>query len=316
VLSFLLAPPAAEILPGREVVTEILAGGGGWHAHVLAGRQAAMQEVTMVDDETAELREPDTTSEVGEPGETSEVGEPGATSAAEEPVAKPGVEVAAWRRLQAAECRAFAGLTSRSSPEALRLQAGRLDAEAEAILSSVSVADGSVPMGAGGEVSRASESSGFVDTLRTHPGLVGVNASRHRLSLISDTGLVALALDTADTIQAANSLEKMLAHQLAAAHTAALQTHLQAMELLRGFGTIGSAGFRLRAFSMEAARLLRASARMMEATQRAALCLHRLRTGGQQTMVVQHVHVAEGGQAVIAGAVKTRGARKKPQGGC
>jgi hypothetical protein len=55
--------------------------------------------------------------------------------------------------------------------------------------------------------------------------------------------------------------------------------------------------------SVEAARMATAAARMMEATARAALVLDRLRHGNRQTVVVQHVAVADGGQAVVAGAV-------------
>ncbi len=43
-----------------------------------------------------------------------------------------------------------------------------------------------------------------------------------------------------------------------------------------------------------------ASTRMIEAFQRGLLTLERLRDGGKQTVVVQHVAVSEGGQAVVA----------------
>ncbi len=55
--------------------------------------------------------------------------------------------------------------------------------------------------------------------------------------------------------------------------------------------------------SVEAARLATAAARMMEATARTALTLDRLRNGYRQAVVVQHVAVGDGGQAVVAGAV-------------
>jgi hypothetical protein len=61
---------------------------------------------------------------------------------------------------------------------------------------------------------------------------------------------------------------------------------------------------------IEAARLATAAARMMEATARAVLALDRLRNGNRQTVVVQHVAVAEGGQAVVAGTVAPGGRRK------
>jgi hypothetical protein len=52
------------------------------------------------------------------------------------------------------------------------------------------------------------------------PDLTAVEASldRSRLLLQSGTDVAAMALDAANSIQAVNSLERMLAHQLAAAH--------------------------------------------------------------------------------------------------
>jgi len=52
------------------------------------------------------------------------------------------------------------------------------------------------------------------------PDLAAVEASldRNRLLLQSGTDVAAMALDAANSIQASNSLEKMLAHQMAATH--------------------------------------------------------------------------------------------------
>jgi hypothetical protein len=55
------------------------------------------------------------------------------------------------------------------------------------------------------------------------------------------------------------------------------------------------------------ARLSNASARMIQVYQEGLLTLQKLRTGGKQTVVVQHVQVGEGGQAVIAGNMKAGG---------
>jgi hypothetical protein len=56
---------------------------------------------------------------------------------------------------------------------------------------------------------------------------------------------------------------------------------------------------------VEVARLSNAAARMMQIFQEGLLVLQKLRTGGKQTVVVQHVQVSDGGQAVIAGSVKS-----------
>ena len=51
----------------------------------------------------------------------------------------------------------------------------------------------------------------------------------------------------------------------------------------------------------------------MDVSQNALATLQRIRTGGQQTVVVQHVQVSGGGQAVIAGSMRT-GKRGKVRG--
>ena len=68
-------------------------------------------------------------------------------------------------------------------------------------------------------------------------------------------------------------------------------THSAAMAVLNRLG--GAAGDRtVAAMASAAARLLRAYATQVEA-------LRRLRNGGSQTLRVEHVHVNEGGQALI-----------------
>ena len=39
------------------------------------------------------------------------------------------------------------------------------------------------------------------------------------------------------------------------------------------------------------------------------LTLQKIRSGGQQTVVVQHVNVGDGGRAMVAGQVKLRGGK-------
>ena len=68
-------------------------------------------------------------------------------------------------------------------------------------------------------------------------------------------------------------------------------THSAAMAVLSRLG--GAAGDRtVAAMASAAARLLRPYATQVEA-------LRRLRNGGSQTLRVEHVHVNEGGQALI-----------------
>ena len=66
---------------------------------------------------------------------------------------------------------------------------------------------------------------------------------------------------------------------------------------------------------MEAARLAGSITRLMMAFQGGATTLQRLRTGGRQVVTVQHVNVAPGGQAIVAGEVTT-GGQSPQQTGC
>jgi hypothetical protein len=45
---------------------------------------------------------------------------------------------------------------------------------------------------------------------------------------------------------------------------------------------------------------------MMESFQHGMLTIAKVRSGGKQTVVVQHVNVGDGGRAMVAGQVKLR----------
>jgi len=132
----------------------------------------------------------------------------------------------------------------------------------------------------------------LVDRLQNEPTMINVIASERRLDLAACvwSGTAEMAVDAAESFQAANSLEKMLCHQLAAAHVAAMRLIMSSLK---------SAPLPL----VEMARLSNASARMMQVYQEGLLTLQKIRTGGKQTVVVQHVQVSDGGQAVIAGRI-------------
>jgi hypothetical protein len=142
----------------------------------------------------------------------------------------------------------------------------------------------------------------FVDTLNT-PDLVTATASLERLRLLSDVGCVELAQDTAETIQPRNSLERMLVGQLAAAHSAAMRF------LAKSTTRLGPPTASLHSDFIETCRLATTAARFMSVFQEGLQTLAKLRTGGKQIVVVQHVHVNDGGQAVVAGEMTTGGAR-------
>ena len=155
-------------------------------------------------------------------------------------------------------------------------------------------------VGTGGELVPAGDQikhgANFIDTVE-RPDAVTAEASMDRLKL-ADDGIqcVALAIDTAETVQAKNSIEKMLAHQLAAAHKLAMTFARQAREQAQ---EVSDDIFGDRSLHVDhASKMARSSARMMDAFQKGVLALHKLRTGGTQVVTVQHVNVSDGGQAV------------------
>jgi hypothetical protein len=118
---------------------------------------------------------------------------------------------------------------------------------------------------------------------------IGLDASGARLQLLADCDAVAIGIDASESINALNSLEKMLAHQMAAAHRFALK-HLALIDRTKD--------------NLEKLRLTNAAARMMDSFQNGMKLLHRIRSGGRQYMVIRHLKVEQGGQAVIAGKVQ------------
>lgn len=153
---------------------------------------------------------------------------------------------------------------------------------------------------------------------RTTPDLLDAEATQERLGLAREAGALTLALDAAEGMGAASPAERMLAHQMAVAHAMAMRLAAKADAFAaRRFLTYqhravdaAAEAKREQVASVEAARMATASARLMEATARAALALDRLRNGNRQTVVVQYVTVGDGGQAVVAGTVPPGGRRK------
>jgi hypothetical protein len=124
-----------------------------------------------------------------------------------------------------------------------------------------------------------------------------VNASLLQLQLaaqlpcsgISEIGMNA-ALAIVEAAAPRNEIEGALAVQMACTHSAAVS-------VLARFGSGGGSERRVVALASAAARLLRAYSVQFEA-------LRRVRHGSDQFVRVEHVHVSDGGQAVI-GNVRT-----------
>jgi hypothetical protein len=109
-------------------------------------------------------------------------------------------------------------------------------------------------------------------------------AARLPCSGISDIALNA-ALAMIEAAAPRDEIEGALAVQMACTHTAA-------MAVLARLGGGHGSELRVAALGSAGARLLRAYSTQVEV-------LRRLRHGGQQYVRVEHVHVSDGGQAII-----------------
>ena len=184
----------------------------------------------------------------------------------------------------------------------------RAQADAPGYMAEVGTGGELIPASIMGENSRALE---LADTVRDS-NYITVDASRDRLELANEAGALETALDAAESIGAGNSLEKMLAHQLAAAHRSAMK---MSAEMNRRVDYLANVrGEEQERANIQTTRLASATARVMSTFQQGLLTLQRLRTGGQQVVTVQHVQVNEGGQAVVAGSVEGGARKRKTRG--
>ena len=156
-------------------------------------------------------------------------------------------------------------------------------------LATLELQPGFVEQGTGGELTLPPEDRadrpGHMGLVQ-EPDWVNIYASRERIELLSKAQVFNLGADAADSIKARDSFEKMLAHQLAAAHKHCLDLLAESARYQN---------------PVERARLANTSVRLMGAFQSGLVAFGRYRSGGKQTVVVQHVQVADGGQAVITG---------------
>lgn len=115
-------------------------------------------------------------------------------------------------------------------------------------------------------------------------------AARSPYGTVSQTNINA-GLAMIEAAAPKNELEAALAVQMACTHTAAMAI---LAKLDSGFGTER----RIAAFGSAAARLMRTFATQLEV-------LRRLRNGGHQFVHVEHVHISDGGRAIIGNVRKT-----------
>lgn len=177
-----------------------------------------------------------------------------------------------------------------------RLYAEQAEAEAERL---VAIGSQRIVEGAGEKLVPLNDAEFSLANTLENPDMIGVAAASDRLQLARGADVLHLAIDAAETAGAANSLEKMLCHQLAALHRGAMKMTQQGL-------TNGTP-------NVEATRALGTAARMMLTFQSGMETLQKIKNRGKQTVVVKHVQVVQvqdGGQAVVAGKVKGQTTKK------
>ena len=141
--------------------------------------------------------------------------------------------------------------------------------------------------------------------------VLAADASLDRLRLARNAGVLNTAVELAQDVGAANGGERMLSHQLAAAHQAAMNLFAAAerdMDRHRVAASVNPGAL------LDAQRSAAVGARVLAAFAQGIATLDRLRHGNRQVVTVQHVTVAEGGQAVVAGSVNMDNQRKDNEG--
>lgn len=139
-------------------------------------------------------------------------------------------------------------------------------------------------------------------TVGAKPSVLAADASLARLDMARDVGVLTLAVEAAQDAGAATATERMLSHQLAAAHQTTMALFAvtdRELHKYRKAPTLNPGAL------TEATRSANVAARVMAAFTQGAVALDRLRNGNRQLVTVQHVTVADGGRAVVAGSVTT-----------
>lgn len=125
------------------------------------------------------------------------------------------------------------------------------------------------------------------------PDTPAVDASLQRLDLLDKAAALEVGLDAANSIQAGNSLEKMLAHQMATCHVKAMAL---IAEEINPYADYAHQELQLRKIAL--------ATKLFDVYQKGLETLIRCRTAGKQTITVKQVHIS-GGQNVIADSVST-----------
>ena len=124
--------------------------------------------------------------------------------------------------------------------------------------------------------------SGLENALK-EPDMLDCEVSIERTQLADKAGVFEMAIQIAEDAKAKGSIQKMLTHQMAAAHKHCMRLIAESND---------------QRDPMIKAKLTNTAVRLMEAYSKGALTLQKLQTGATQIVTVQHVSI-NGGQAVI-----------------
>lgn len=139
---------------------------------------------------------------------------------------------------------------------------------------------------------------GIRETLDSEADFINTDASNLRVELLSELNCLAAGVDAAQSIDAKNSLEKMLAHQMAVCHKLSLDFISKAENQSR----ITYKNLEATNKNIEVtAKLANISVRLMNTFNNSLRTFQKLRTGGKQVVTVQHVNISDRGQAIVAG---------------
>ncbi len=130
----------------------------------------------------------------------------------------------------------------------------------------------------------------FEQAIQTFKGTVSTDGEDYKRITVAANSLMAIL----SGIQPQDEIEGMLAVQMIGVHNMAMRT--------MGLAMLGGQTFEGKKNNVNfATKMLRTFMAQMEA-------LKKYRTGGQQKMIVEHVHVNQGGQAIV-GTVNRGGGR-------
>lgn len=148
-----------------------------------------------------------------------------------------------------------------------------------------------------------------------NPSELNAEASRTRMELVNNLGAEALVLvaDTAETIGAKNSLEKMLAGEIGVTHYLMMNIARRINEMIL-YDVPSFHHSELERAELDASVLAKYTAsfsRLAKVMDGHLQTLQKMRTGGRQTVTVQHVQVAAN-QAIVGNNITAPTGSREP----